>query len=146
MMYAVRGWRSNPGWVFTGLQRARTEKEARSIAKRESAKKGQRSRVYAVERYDWDTDEWTRLAAYVNGAVVSDGRAMVGDMDAMKKADAQKRDLEEAKRARAEHYAHKDKRIIALVAEGIPMKQIKKTLRTSDHYIAKVLARAKGTA
>lgn len=78
MIWAVRGYRPNPAWSFTGLQRAKTEKEARMIAKRESAKKGQRSRVYAVERYDWNKDEWTRLAAYVNGAVVTDRRATVG--------------------------------------------------------------------
>lgn len=142
----VRGYRPNPAWVFTGMQPAKTEKEARSIAKRESARKGQRARVYGVDRYDWETDKWMRVVAYVNGAVVSDRRALVGDMEAMKRQDAQARDMEEAKRLRAEHYAHKDKRIRALVKEGVPRKQIKKTLRTSDHYIAKVLARAKGTA
>lgn len=144
-MYVVRGYNIEGG-EFTGLRRALNEEWARSIARHESAKHGQRSRVYAVDAYDPVKNEWKRVVAYVNGAVMSGRHAMVGDMDAMRKADAQKRDLEEAKRARAEHYAHKDKRIIALVAEGIPMKQIKKTLRTSDHYIAKVLARAKGTA
>lgn len=140
-MYVVRGY-NHVGQEFAGLHRASNGQDARRFAKQESAKPGQRSRTYAVERYDPDKDEWKRVAAYVNGAVVSDCRALVGDMDAIKKAHAQKRDMEEAKRLRAEHYAHKDKRIVALVAEGIPRKQIKKTLHTSDHYIAKVLARS----
>lgn len=141
MKYVVRAY-NHVGQEFAGLHRASDGQDARRHAKHESAKPGQRSRTYAVERYDPDKDEWKRVAAYVNGAVASDCRAMVGDMDAMRKADAKKRDMEEAKRRRAEHYAHKDKRIIALVAEGRPRKEIKKTLRTSDHYIAKVLARS----
>ena len=140
MKYVVRGFKPH-GWTLTGVQRADDEQEARRLAIRESTTKQQRDRVYAVDRYDPDKDEWKRVVAYVNGAVVSGRHAMVGDMDAMRKADAQKRELEEAKKLRAERYAHKDKRIIALIAEGRPRKEIKKTLRTSDHYIAKVLAR-----
>lgn len=145
MKYVVRAY-NHVGQEFAGLHRASDGQDARRHAKHESAKPGQRSRTYAVERYDPDKDEWKRVAAYVNGAVVSDRRAKVGDMDAMRKADAQKRELEEAKKLRAERYAHKDKRILSMIADGVPKSEIKKTLRTSDHYIAKVLARAKGTA
>lgn len=141
MMYVVRGY-NKTGGAFTGLQRAKDAREAKRIAKEESAKPGQRTRTYGVDAYDPVKDEWKRLAAYSDGAVVSGPRAMVGDMETMKKKHAQKRDMEEAKRVRAEHYANKDKRIRSLVAEGVPRKQIKKTLKTSDHYIAKVLARS----
>lgn len=52
------------------------------------------------------------------------------------------RALEEAKTIRTQRYAHKDKRILSMIADGVPKSEIKKTLRTGDHYIAKVLARS----
>lgn len=77
MKYVVRGFKPH-GWELAHLQRADDEQEARRIAQRESATKQQRDRVYAVDRYDPVKDEWKRVVAYVNGAVTSDRRAMVG--------------------------------------------------------------------
>lgn len=50
--------------------------------------------------------------------------------------------LEEAKAIRAKQYEHKDKRILAMVADGVPKSHIEAALRVSDRYINKVLARA----
>jgi FixJ family two-component response regulator len=59
-----------------------------------------------------------------------------------RKPNTQKRELEEAKTIRAQQYAHKDKRILAMVADGVPKSHIESALRVSDRYINKVLARA----
>lgn len=51
------------------------------------------------------------------------------------------RALDEAKRIREQRYAHKDKRIRSMVADGVPKRDIETALRVSHQYILKVLAR-----
>lgn len=51
-------------------------------------------------------------------------------------------ELKEAKDKRAESYALKDQRILALVAEGRSRKDISETLKVCRKYIQKVVDRA----
>ena len=55
---------------------------------------------------------------------------------------SQLKDLADARAIRAQKYAHKDKHILAMVADGVPKSHIEAALRVSDRYINKVLARA----
>lgn len=55
---------------------------------------------------------------------------------------SQQKDLADARAIRAQKYAHKDKQILAMVADGVPKSHIESALRVSDRYINKVLARA----
>lgn len=58
---------------------------------------------------------------------------------------SQLKDLADARAIRAQKYAHKDKQILAMVADGVPKSHIEAALRVSDRYINKVLAREKAT-
>lgn len=49
--------------------------------------------------------------------------------------------LEQAKTRRSEAYAHKDRRIMAMLADGVPKSDIQSALRVSYQYIQKVVAR-----
>lgn len=59
---------------------------------------------------------------------------------------SQQKDLAEARAIREQQYAQKDKRILAMVADGVPKSHIEAALRVSDRYINKVLARAAVTS
>lgn len=53
-----------------------------------------------------------------------------------------KRALEEAKRLRAEAYAHKDKRIRSMLEDGVPKSEIASAIGVSHRYIQQVIARS----
>lgn len=59
---------------------------------------------------------------------------------------SQQKDLAEARAIREQQYAQKDKRILAMVKDGVPKSHIEAALRVSDRYINKVLARAAVTS
>lgn len=67
MTYAIRSF--NGARDYTGVKRAETEDKARRAAREASARKGQRSWIFVVERYDHEEDEWRKVETYQDGGL-----------------------------------------------------------------------------